>query len=208
MTPETATDAPDARKKGLTTRGTPRKHKEHRKANANEMQKVMKGMHPAVKAWVDARIARGSTHRAVVFELLVRKGKTQTDVAEILGVSVQAVANHWKAIKDELAAQAPTTEGDFISLREELAARIRHTIDQTHVWMPVPAEGGEEVMMEFPPDARMLAIRLKCLEQLAKLYGVNLERDTAPEGPPPYAAPPEIAEQVRAKVLELHGRAA
>lgn len=189
----------------LTTRGTPRKIKANR-ADATLVQEAVSRMNPAFRRWLENRKVLGHTNRMVVVDLHVRKGKSLTEVAEALGITPQAVGQHWKDARQEIAAHAPTTEEDFIALREEMCARLRHTIEQTHIWMPVEdPKTGQEVMMEIPPTPQTLAIRLKAIEQLSKLYGVNLEREAAATGPSPYAAPEQIAEDVKAKLLELHG---
>jgi len=190
----------------LTTRGTLRKQT-HRKANASEVHKVVSGIHPAVRRWQERQYALGSTQRMAIFELHVRQGKSITDIALMLGIGVPAVCNHWAIIKAELAEKAPSSDVDFISLREELAARLRATIDETHSFMPVKdVETGEEIMMGVPTEPKMLAIRLKAIEQLSKLYGVNMEREEAASGPPPYEAPEAIGEMVKARLLEIHGQ--
>jgi hypothetical protein len=65
------------------------------------------------------------------------------------------------------------------------------------VAMPVPA---------LVPPAPMLAIRLKALEQLARLYDLGLDTRTPAFAPQPYATSEEIARSVRERVLELHER--
>ena len=57
-----------------------------------------------------------------------------------------------------------------------------------------------------PPSAPILSVRLKALDQLAKLYGLTLDPADTTTAPKPYATPEDIAEAVRLRVLELHGR--
>jgi hypothetical protein len=49
-------------------------------------------------------------------------------------------------------------------------------------------------------------MRLKALDQIAKLYDLSLETSAAGGGPLPYATPDDIADDVRLRVLEMHRR--
>lgn len=70
----------------------------------------------------------------------------------------------------------------------------------------VRAAGAAAAPAGLAPCPRLLALRLRALDQIAKLYGVNLGREAGADEAVPYAAPGEIAEDVRRKVLALHGR--
>lgn len=254
----------------------------------------------ALRRWREGQESRGASLRSLVLDLHVRKGLGLGAVAEALGLGEAEVAREWRGAQGELAAGAPSREEDFTTLREELAARLRHTIEQTHVWVPmkvpgaaaacagarssaagapagsgtgggvgpddaagasVGAGGGRrkrggargalasssaaasvsmgasadatevdeavaddfqgdagaqcvagggghealETMVEVQPSTQMLAIRLKAMDQLSKLYGMSLEREPAPQGPQPYAAPEEVAEGARRRLLQMHG---
>ncbi len=52
----------------------------------------------------------------------------------------------------------------------------------------------------------MLAIRLKALEKLARLYDLGLDARAPAFASQPYATSEEIAQSVRERVLELHER--
>jgi DNA-binding CsgD family transcriptional regulator len=114
----------------------------------------------------------------------------------------------WQTI--QLTCPAPLAEASAVARR---ATEARETERK-----PLPVAAGGEVderaavpvAMPVPPPvppAPMLAIRLKALEQLARLYDVGLEQPTAAAfSTLPYATPEEIAHDVRQRVLELHGR--
>lgn len=56
------------------------------------------------------------------------------------------------------------------------------------------------------PPPPMLAIRLRALEQLARLYDLCIDARPPAFAPQPYATSEEIAQSVRDRVLELHHR--
>ncbi len=58
------------------------------------------------------------------------------------------------------------------------------------------------------PPPPMLAIRLRALEQLARLYDLGLDARAPAFAPQPYATSEEIAQSVRERMLELHERGA
>ena len=113
----------------------------------------------------------------------------------------------WQTI--QLTCPAPVAEASAVARR---ATEARETERK-----PLPVAAGGEVderaavpvAMPVPPPvppAPMLAIRLKALEQLARLYDLGLDARTAAFPTLPYATPEEIAHDVRQRVLELHGR--
>lgn len=98
-------------------------------------------------------------------------------------------------------------------MREEIRDRLLSTYEDAckpMVMKTIDVATGEEVETEIPgpPDPRNLAIRLKCLDQLAKLHGLNLETAIEDKGQGErYATPEEVREAVMQRALEQHGRA-
>lgn len=189
---------------GMTTRGTPRKQV-HRKADATVMQNVTKAINPRIAAWQRRSKALGLHQRQVVFELHCRQGYDLTEVAEMLGVSFSTVSHHWKQVQDLLIEQAPRSPEQLTAMREKIAAGLWATVETTFCRMAV-GEGDDIKTVELPATPQMLAIRLKAYDQLAKLYGVNMEQIAESRDVTPYASPQQLAGEVQRKVLELHGR--
>lgn len=170
-------------------------------------QSTLKGMHPALRRNLARLKTLGATNKQVIFELHARQGRPIIEVAAIMGLSYSAVYQHWEAIKADIAANAPTTPEQFTAIRETIDAHLQATIEATYARAEVVDEKtGEATVIEMPANPQMLAVRLKALDQRAKLYGVNLEQQAQEGGTPPYAAPDIIAEEVKRKILDLHKR--
>lgn len=170
-------------------------------------QAAVKNIHPAFRRVLERMKTLGLSTRQAVFELHARQGRTLAEVAEIMGLSLSGIYQHWQAIKADIVANAPTTPEQFVAIREEIAARLMATIESTHSRAEFVDEAtGKATVIEMPACPKMLAVRLKALDQLAKLYGVNLEQQAQDTGQQPYSAPDEIASEVRQKILELHQR--
>ena len=154
----------------------------------------------------------GLTTRQVIFELHVRQGKRLIDVAHSLGLAASTVSEHWKAIREDIAANASATPEMLASMRQVIAARLEATIEETYPQEEdeeegddIDAETGEKISKEGKKaNPALLAIRLKALDQLATLYGVKLEQQPTTSDSQPYTTPAEIAESVKARILELH----
>ena len=169
----------------------------------------------------------------VVVELHVRQGRPLSEVARALGVDGTLMPELWRRTQRRLAERAPQREEEFTALREQICAALWQTVECTFPKVPLPAaphagrelalqmgaDGQMELPLRFalppvpvlapePPSAPMLTVRLRALDQLAKLYDVGVGRSPsgaeAEEGP--YAMPEEIAEAVRLRMLEMHGR--
>lgn len=105
-----------------------------------------------------------------------------------LGVSHQAIHKHAQAIEAELdTAPASQTSRRRVVVRARLEAQYARA-------------------MEIDDKEKSIVFALKTLEVMAKLDGLNLENQAPESGNLPYAAPAEIASDVRAKIMELHGR--
>jgi DNA-binding CsgD family transcriptional regulator len=117
----------------------------------------------------------------------------------------------WQTI--QLTCPAPSAEASSFALR---ATEDKSEAGEAKSMPMHVAAGGEvaeraalPVAMPVPalvPPAPMLAIRLKALEQLARLYDLGLDTRTPAFAPQPYATSEEIARSVRERVLELHER--
>lgn len=169
----------------------------------------------------------------VVVELHVRQGRPLREVARALGVDGTLMPELWRRTQRRMAERAPQREVEFTALREQICAALWQTVECTFPKVPLPAaphagrelalqmgaDGQMELPLRFslppeplptpePPSAPMLTVRLRALDQLAKLYDVGVGRSPsgaeAEEGP--YAMPEEIAEAVRLRMLEMHGR--
>lgn len=193
------------------------------------------GSLPAAGAVADAAVWEGVCVEEAVMELHVRRGLPLPEVARSLGLELPQVRGLWRTARAGLAAGAPQAEEDFTVLREQIGAVLWQTVECTFppavagvgaaaaagaAGSPMGTAGCELGQMVLPmtlparpaepPSAPMLTVRLRALDQLTKLYDVGLSRPPAPgaddeEGP--YSTPAEIAEKVRARLLEIHGRA-
>lgn len=170
-------------------------------------QATLASMPPALRRQLAKLKALGMSTKLVIFELHCRQGRSLPDVAAIMGLSHEGVRRHWVAIQADIAAQAPSTPEQFTAIRETIDAHLQATIEATYARAEVVDEKtGEATVIEMPANPQMLAVRLKALDQRAKLYGVNLEQQAQESGTPPYAAPDIIAEEVKRKILDLHKR--
>lgn len=145
------------------------------------------------RRFVRKQHAYGMCNRQSVWELHVKQGLTLTKVAEIMDLSIPRVCAMYREWREFLIANCPKTSNDFLAMREELNAQLDSVINDA---------------CADRKDSRMMAIRLKAIEQKARLYGLNLEQkaDGDSDGVP-YATPDEIAEAVQKRAMEMHGRA-
>ena len=91
-------------------------------------------------------------------------------------------------------------------MRERLAAGIWATVEETF-HKPVELktdDSGNPLVMPTPPN--LLMVRLKAFDQLAKLYGLNMESKPQREDVKPYSTTPEIAEEIRKLILARYPR--
>lgn len=194
-----------------------------RKLEPEEMQKILQDLHPSVVNRLRRLRALGMHHRQVVSELHCREGRSLGEIAEVLGLSRAAVADHWRKAQEMLAQQAPRTAEEFTAMREGIAARLWATVEQTHGRTEVVGKDGEVTTVEAPPTPQLLAIRLRTLEQISKLYGIcgegpgtagggNGSSSGPGSGSGPsaagYVTPEALAELMQQRRLELHGREA
>jgi len=155
----------------------------------------------------------GLQNRQLTWELHVRQGISLSETARLLEVTPSCARQHYESAKREMMECAPSTPEDFIAMREEVRDRLLATYEaackKTLVHTIDEATGKETTQeVETDADPRMLAIRLKCLDQMAKLHGLNLERETgSTDDGKVYATPEEIAQAVQARALAVHGRA-
>ena len=189
--------------------------KENEKENENEDEDEKRG------AMMEAE--------EVVVELHVRQGRPLREVARALGVDGALMPELWRRKQRRLAERAPQREEEFTALREQICAALWQTVECTFPKVPLPAAGavdstlrmGADGQMELPlrfslppvpvltpepPSAPMLTVRLRALDQLAKLYDVGVARSAAETEEGPYVMPEEIAEAVRLRMLAMHGR--
>lgn len=124
---------------------------------------------------------------------LYASGKRQVAIATELNISESRVSRYVARRLQRIEENAPHSSEKLNVMRYTMNARLES----------IYADAG---MMK--DSYRAIMIRLKTLEQMAKLNGLILERSchTGAPQPPPYSAPPEIAETVRQWILKIHGR--
>ena len=153
-----------------------------------------------LRRWLARARTLGLTPPQLVFELHVRQGVPLLTVAQVLGLGIEAVQAQWDEALAARAARAPQAEADFARLREHLSAVLWQTVEATY-------PDAAQAVASAAPSPPMLSVRLKAVDQIARLYDLTLEQTTAAAFPTlPYATPEEIAHDVRQRVLELHGR--
>lgn len=142
--------------------------------------------------WLEKAKLAGLEQRHIVWELVVRQNKSFTETAILLEVSAQWVGELYREMRDAAIEGAPKTQEDYIRMRFELSERIHGVLADA---------------AETPWDPRCQMVRLKALDQLAALYGLNLKPgDGGRTGDSPVEMPDEIAEKVKALTLDVHGR--
>lgn len=159
-----------------------------------------------LRRWLERARSLGLRTEEVVFELHVRQGLPLLEVARVLGLGAQAVQDLWRLGRAAHAARSPQCEADFAGLREQLCAALWQTVEETFPGLLHEAAEDDEDEAGARASAPMLSVRLKALDQIAKLYDVGLVQHTAAFAPLPYATPDDIAASVRERVLEMHGR--
>lgn len=159
-----------------------------------------------LRLWLARARALGLTEPQVVFELHVRQGLPLLEVARVLGLDVEAVRELWLQSRAARAALAPQSELDFTSIREHIGAALWQTVEATFPDVMSMADADEDADPPGPSSPPMLSVRLKALDQIAKLYDITLEQRPAAFAPLPYATPDDIADDVRMRVLEMHRR--
>lgn len=164
------------------------------------------GIPSCLRLWLARARALGLTEPQVVFELHVRQGLPLLAVAQVLGLGVEAVRELWLQSRAARAALAPQSELDFTSIREHIGAALWQTVEATFPDVMSMADADEDADPPGPSSPPMLSVRLKALDQIAKLYDITLEQRPAAFAPLPYATPDDIADDVRLRVLEMHRR--
>ncbi len=184
----TADDNGDTMDTRNETGSRPRKRAHRpRKIEAEEMREILGTLSPAWAVRLRRMRALGMHQRQMVFEMHCREGRSLREIAEALGVTRDVVGYHWRQVQAQLAQNAPRTAEQLTAVREEIATRLWATVEQTYGRTEVFEEGTMQVQ-EAPPTPPLLAIRLRALEQLSKLYGV------AGELPPAAAATAEAGD--------------
>ncbi len=165
------------------------------------------GVPSCLRLWLARARALGLTEPQVVFELHVRQGLPLLEVARVLGLGLEAVRELWLQSRAARAALAPQSELDFTSIREHIGAALWQTVEATFPDVMSMADADDEdADPPSPSSPPMLSVRLKALDQIAKLYDITLEQRPAAFAPLPYATPDDIADDVRLRVLEMHRR--
>ncbi|MDI1313816.1 hypothetical protein [Prosthecobacter sp.] len=159
-----------------------------------------------LRLWLARARALGLTLPQIVFELHVRQGLPLLAVAQVLGLGVEAVREVWGQSRAARAAQGPQSESDFATIREHISAALWQTVEATFPDVMANADDDEDADPPAAATPPMLSVRLKALDQIAKLYDLSLEQRSSDSGPLPYATPDDIADDVRLRVLEMHRR--
>lgn len=164
------------------------------------------GVPSRLRLWLARARGLGLTEPQVVFDLHVRQGLPLLAVAQVLGLGLEAVRELWLQSRAARAAQAPQSEPDFTALREHISCALWQTVEATFPDVMADADADEDADPPNAPSPPMLSVRLKALDQIAKLYDITLEQRPAAFAPLPYATPDDIADDVRMRVLEMHRR--
>ena len=152
-----------------------------------------------LRRWLARAQGQGLTMPEIVSELHVCRGLRLPEVAQVLGLSVEAVREHCPQQKGQAdAVRAPKREVDVTALREQISVALWETVAATFAEGTLDAEG-KEAGAAAPP---MLSVRIRALKEIAKLYGVGRENraraSRARESVTPVCATPEeIVELVR-----------
>lgn len=177
------------------------------------VERATAAIHPKVSLWQRRSGALRLHQRQAVFELHCRQGYSLHEVGVMLGVSTKTAAHHWAELKRMLAEEAPRTPEQWIAVREEIAARLWAAVEQTHGRSEFVGEDGEVTTVEEAATPQMLAVRLRALEQIAKLYGVCGEGPGIPAAnggvtrePAVFVMPEVMVAEVRRRQLEFFRR--
>lgn len=132
--------------------------------------------------------------RELVHELHVRRGQSLAETAQVLGLSVQVVRKHRPKTKRRTAslAELPKREVDLAGMRERIGVMLWQTVEETFFENTDAAKG--RAARRRPP---MMAIRMKALKQMAKLYGFGRKKRGGGGVSPTCATPEKIVEAVR-----------
>jgi predicted transcriptional regulator len=148
--------------------------------------------------------AQGIETEEKVWTLYV-KGKRQATIASELGLSKSRISRYVARRLQRIEENAPCAPEELACMRELIADRLEATIEETYVDQEIiDEETGEKQLERAPATPRMLAVRIKALDQLARLYGFNLPPQPHSEKPQPFSAPLEIAAKVNQRILALH----
>jgi predicted transcriptional regulator len=149
--------------------------------------------------------ARGIEIEEKVWRLYIT-GKRQTAIAAQLQLSESRVSRYVAHRLHHIEQNAPRNPDELAVMRELIAARLESTIEETYRHTKsVDHASGKLSLVTKPATAPMLAIRLKAMDQLAKLYGINLPPQLHSEKSQLYTTPLEIAAKVNQRILALHG---
>jgi DNA-binding CsgD family transcriptional regulator len=143
--------------------------------------------------------AQGIEIEEKVWRLYVN-GRRQVAIARQLNLSESRVSRYVARRLQRIEENAPCNPDELVIMREHLAEALWATVAETH---PDTREGTCQVTI--PATVPMLSVRLKVLDQLARLYGVNSSPQLQSEKHQVYAAPPEIAAAVNERIQALHG---
>ncbi len=119
----------------------------------------------------------------------------QVEIAANLGISPTRVSRYLGRRMSRIEVNAPQAPEELALMRCILNERLEAIYTET---------------FQEPICQRSLSVRLKCLDSLAKLHGLNLERPKRTGTMPrqPYATPAEIEAAVRAREQSADSTAA
>lgn len=177
------------------------------------------GKHPSsrgrrpqrIQVWLDRCKLLGLETRQIAWDLHVVQGYSKTDTAHLLGVTSQRVWQIIEEAKAECARLAPASPDDFAARREEMHSRLLSIYEEAcrrPQVKTVDVDSGAEIVeeLDLAPNPQLLMVRLRCLDQMAKLHGLNMEQVSGAGSGPRYDTPEETVARVRALGLDLHGR--
>jgi hypothetical protein len=148
------------------------------------------------EAWRARAEALGLEPGEQVWELHVVQGRSVGETATLLGLTWAEAAALRQDMRAQRAEHAPRAEADFHAVREELRDRLVSILEDAS---------------RAQDDPRLLAVRQRVCDQIADLYGLNMQRRAAvEEAVIPYSQStplnPELAQALEGHTLEKYGR--
>lgn len=181
-------------------------------AGAGRTQRLVQA--ESLRRWVVRARQRGLAGPELVFRLHVRRRMPLRQVAQVLGLHLGEVRDHWRqhcvaraALAPEpdrvLPPLAPKSKAEVAALRAHVTVALWETVVATFPAVKLADEkagtyGPAPGPLEVKPS--MLLVRLKALRRLGRMSGLGGKGGdrAAAAAPVSYATPEEIAAAVRA----------
>lgn len=185
----------------MAATSTAKKAKKQAKNKADKKPVSLELMHPEMadvginkhfKTWLTRMRTLGLHQRQIVWELHVKQGHSIIKTAQLMGLSRQRVSVLFKELQEAVAENAPKSPEDYEFRRQQMESRLYAVIEDAS---------------KFPFDSRMLAVRLKAIDQLCELRGLKMQANVVTGSDVSVLDTPEgIAQAVQERMLAVHGR--